>query len=302
VRISVIIPAYNAQETIGRCIDSVLDNDYNNFEVIVVDDHSSDRTAEIVRAISADRRLRIMNLSLNSGPAHSRNTGIRSSDGEVLLFLDSDSYVQKDWVRRHADLHKMFKADIIGGGICSVCNTAFGRSDGFCNWWTSIPHSKDGYVKKLHLPTNNLSLRRSVFNRVGYLDEALISGEDAEFFFRAHRNGLKIYFKSDLTVYHSEKDTLSGFLRHQAKWGEQFFQMRRKRKMEYHYLVPDSSIKMYIYALPLAIAMTLFVVYKWLKYKPSVLFYVPLIFIGKCSHIAAVREAFFQSRREGRVG
>jgi len=300
LKVNVIIPVYNARETIRKCVGSVLENDYDNFEVIIVDDCSTDGTLEIIQGIN-DGRLRILTSASNSGAAFSRNFGVKNSEGDLILFLDADSYIDKDWVGRHVRLHKAIEADIIGGSISSVYRTMFGKCDGFCNWWTSIPYSKGGYVKKLHLPTNNISICRAVFDKIGYLDENLMTGEDAEFCYRALKSKIKIYLKSDLTAYHYEKDTLVGFLRHQGKWGRHVFRIRKKHKMDYHYLLPNSYTAAYLYVAPLAFLLTAFVLLKWLRYRPSVLFYAPLIFIGKLSHAAAIKDAFIEYRRFERL-
>jgi len=190
--ISVIIPAYNSEKTIRKCIGLVLQNDYEEFEVIVVDDSSTDSTKEIIRSFN-DPRLRTVTNKTDSGASFSRNQGIKKSKGNPIILLDADSYVTRDWIRGHAELYKETSADIFGGGIVGIYHSIYGRADGFCSWWNSIPHSKDRYLKKLHLPTNNLSIKKEVFQKIGYFNEKMrLGGEDAEFCFRALKNNLKI--------------------------------------------------------------------------------------------------------------
>ncbi len=290
--ISVIIPVYNGRDTIEKCLLSVLDNDYEEFEVIVVDDSSTDGTTEVLRSIKHERLKLFVNV-INSGASFSRNFGIKKSSGDIVLLLDSDSYVDKGWIKRHACAHNNIDADIIGGGIVGIHETIFGRCDGFCNWWTSIPYSRSHYVKKLHIPTNNISIKKDVFRKIGHFREELrLGGEDAEFCSRALKNGVKIYFMSDLIAYHYDRDDYEGYIKHQENWGRHAVRMRKGMKMEYSYLMPDSYIKAWFYILPLAILYTAFIVAKWVRYKPSVLIFSPLIFLGKIRQTAVIKDSF----------
>ncbi|MFH1461888.1 MAG: glycosyltransferase [bacterium] len=296
-KVSVVIPVYNAERTIQKCIESVLDNDYDNFEITLVDDKSTDNTRKIIERFS-DKRLKFFVNKIHTRASYSRNYGIKKSEGEIVLLLDSDSYVKKDWIRNHVRLHKEVHSDIIGGGIIGVHNTIYGRCDDFCSWWTSIPYSKDYYLTKLHLPTNNMSIKKNVFKKVGYFNEDLETGEDAEFCFRVLRNKLDIYFKSDLIVYHYDKDGLREFLEHQERWGRHAIKMRKGLNMEFSSLLPNSLLIAYIYILPSAIFCTAYIIIKWIKYKPSVLLYLPLIFLAKIKYMATIKDSFNRNTKK----
>ena len=91
--ISVIVPAYNLENYIEKCIDSIQRQTYPEIEIIVVDDGSSDRTGDICESrASSDRRIRVFH-ETNGGPSLARNTGIDRSEGEYLLFVDGDDYI-----------------------------------------------------------------------------------------------------------------------------------------------------------------------------------------------------------------
>ena len=94
--ISVVIPAYNAEKSIERCVRSVLNQDFKDFELIVVDDGSSDSTAAIVQRLVADDSRIILIHQENGGEMAARATGIRKADGEWLYFLDADDAVMPD--------------------------------------------------------------------------------------------------------------------------------------------------------------------------------------------------------------
>ena len=102
--VSVIMAAYNAEKYIGSAIDSVLKQSLDDFELIVVDDCSSDATAQIARDMAAaDTRIRVQSNPINSGPGHARNTGIALAQGEWLTFLDSDDWYDPDRLKTLAD-------------------------------------------------------------------------------------------------------------------------------------------------------------------------------------------------------
>ena len=89
--ISVIMPAYNAQRTIETAINSVLCQTYNNLELIVVDDASTDNTSEIVKKLcQKDNRIKLVSLPENKGVANARNVGVKEAKNELIAFLDSD--------------------------------------------------------------------------------------------------------------------------------------------------------------------------------------------------------------------
>ena len=86
--ISVVIPLYNKEPIIEKSIRSVLSQDYDDFEVVVVNDGSTDRSAEIVKNID-DSRVCLIEQE-NGGPSKARNTGVRNAKGEWIVFLDAD--------------------------------------------------------------------------------------------------------------------------------------------------------------------------------------------------------------------
>lgn len=95
--ISVIIPAYNSEMFIGKCIDSVLAQTYSNWELIAIDDGSRDNTFGILKKYAeADSRIRVIHQE-NQGPGIARNTGIAEANGNYVVFIDSDDYIEKDY-------------------------------------------------------------------------------------------------------------------------------------------------------------------------------------------------------------
>lgn len=87
---SVIIPAYNAEKTIEACINSVTEQNNESYEVIVVNDKSTDRTAEILKQYEENKNIRVIHHTENKKAGGARNTGIKAAQGEYVLFLDAD--------------------------------------------------------------------------------------------------------------------------------------------------------------------------------------------------------------------
>ena len=115
--ISIIITAYNAEKTIERCLNSILENEYNDYEIILVNDGSKDKTEKIVELFATDK-IKYFSTK-NTGVADSRNYGIEKAKGEYITFVDSDDYVNNNYfenldkyMKNHIDVIKR-KATII---------------------------------------------------------------------------------------------------------------------------------------------------------------------------------------------
>jgi len=291
MKVSVVVAVYNAEKTIQTCIASILANDYEDFELLVVDDCSTDQTASLIRQIK-DSRLSYFRNEDNRKVSYSRNTGIRESSGELVLFLDADAYVGTDWIRQHVMAHQTNDAAIIGGGIQGISRTVFGKADGFSTWYASVPHSGAYYIHRLHVASNNMSVKKEMLSRIGFFDESLTrGGEDTEFCFRARQRGEKIYFKSDIVAYHFDRDSCRAFFGHQQGMGAYVVQIRSNLKMDYSFLIPKSYFMAYAYLIPLAAAFTFFIIMRWLRFRPVVTLYLPLIFAGKIVHCWEIKNS-----------
>jgi len=94
-KISIVIPAYNVENYIDKCLGSVTSQTYTNLEIIVVNDGSTDNTHSIIKKYISDKRIVYINQK-NSGVSAARNAGIDASTGELIAFVDSDDYVEPD--------------------------------------------------------------------------------------------------------------------------------------------------------------------------------------------------------------
>lgn len=101
-KISIIVPIYNAEKSICRCVDSILSQSYSDFELLLIDDGSKDKSGVICDVYSAkDNRVRVFHKE-NGGVSSARNVGLDKARGEYLCFCDSDDYVDSDWISNFA--------------------------------------------------------------------------------------------------------------------------------------------------------------------------------------------------------
>ena len=110
--ISVIVPVYNAADTVERCARSLFEQTYANYELIFVDDGSKDGSAEILDKLAQDRkRMKVIHQE-NAGAAAARNIGINKSSGDYICFVDSDDIVSPNYLRKMHGVIEVSKADI----------------------------------------------------------------------------------------------------------------------------------------------------------------------------------------------
>lgn len=110
--ISIIIPCYNAEKTIKRCLESVISQTYKNIEIVIINDGSTDKTDSIIKKYINDNRIKYYNRS-NHGIGKTRNFGIKEATGEYITFLDSDDYLPNDAIDNLYKLAQKNKLDLV---------------------------------------------------------------------------------------------------------------------------------------------------------------------------------------------
>lgn len=98
-KVSVIIPVYNAQDTIRKCVESVINQTYKEIEILLIDDGSKDQSLEVIKSINDDR-IRVVSKQ-NEGAAKTRNKGIELATGKYITFIDNDDFIDKEYIERH---------------------------------------------------------------------------------------------------------------------------------------------------------------------------------------------------------
>ncbi len=185
--VSVIVPTFNRGYCIVQALQSVLLQNFANFEIIVVDDASTDDTCEQVQRIT-DTRVHYVAHEKNKGGAAARNSGIRIAKGEFVAFLDSDDYWQPD------KLDKQITAMQAAGPKCGMSYTWISCVDDSGKEVLRINPDIDGACFKEMMVSNfigsfsNIVVRKSLLLDVGALDEAFRSCQDWDLFVRLTRD------------------------------------------------------------------------------------------------------------------
>ncbi|MGN0802216.1 MAG: glycosyltransferase family 2 protein [Candidatus Faecivicinus sp.] len=203
--VSIIMAAYNAEKTIGRAIESVLSQSYQRFELLVVDDCSSDSTAEIVEGMD-DCRIRLIRNSRNSGVSWTRKHALEHARGEWIAVLDSDDAWAPDKLEKQMKLCTQKNADLVFTG--SAFMDAEGRP---LNWILHVPE-KVGYrqLLKQNLISNSSVLVRKDLYCANYVIGDLMH-EDFAMWLKILKNGGRACgIDEPLLIYRLSKTSKSG--------------------------------------------------------------------------------------------
>jgi glycosyltransferase involved in cell wall biosynthesis len=195
--VSVIIPTYNRRHTILRAIESVLAQSFTDFEILVVDDGSTDDTLETMAALTDDR-IRVIRHASNRGAAAARNTGMRTARGEFIAWLDSDDEWLPDKIETQIMALKCAQTDQ------KICFSAYEieEQERFRIYHPAIPDRKQLFLGCDLSPGSTLVFNRSVLDTVGLLDERLRRYEDWDWLLRACKHFRLISIGLPLTRIH----------------------------------------------------------------------------------------------------
>ncbi len=97
---SVIVPVYNVEKYLNRCVDSLLGQEFDDFEILLINDGSTDRSAEIAKSYTNYKTIKFVDKKENSGLSNTRNFGMRMARGKYIAFVDSDDYVETWYLRK----------------------------------------------------------------------------------------------------------------------------------------------------------------------------------------------------------
>ena len=115
--ISIVLPVYNAEEYLKKCIESIQNQTYGNWELVVIDNGSTDRSCDICREYAKeDSRIEVFHQYQNKGVSVARNLGLERASGEFITFIDADDWVEKDYLEQLLKLQKEYEADMV---VCS---------------------------------------------------------------------------------------------------------------------------------------------------------------------------------------
>ncbi|MDP3974067.1 MAG: glycosyltransferase family 2 protein [Candidatus Daviesbacteria bacterium] len=240
-KVSVIIPVYNGEKTLRQCLESVLDQAYKNYEVIIVNNNSNDRTKEIIKSFKQKNIKYIFEEYISRGAA--RNAGIKAATGKIITMTDADCIVPKNWLQK-------LTAPIIYGNEVAVIGS---EKDLIKNYWTrNIQKANEEFLKRTtegryinHIDTKNFAIKSSTIKKIMF-DANLENFEDLDLYLRLKKE-TKIRFIPLLKVGHNHKSSfiktiLSNF--NKGFWTTKIYKKYKNSGFEKkHFMFESISLK-----------------------------------------------------------
>lgn len=216
---SVVIPTFNRLESLKRTVQSVLAQDFPQFELIVVNDGGSDGTDSYLTGLASKGMIKYHSHP-NSGLAATRRAGLQYAAGEYVAFTDDDCVLPADWLKKYHEIFQNSNVGVIGGATRTgdPSNPCADANDFINNYFKARINTDPRNTP--YLTGNNIAFRRLALMKVGGPDpEFRMGAEDRDLVFRLERSGEKIIFVPDIVIDHYNNATLRGFVRHQYVQG-----------------------------------------------------------------------------------
>jgi cellulose synthase/poly-beta-1,6-N-acetylglucosamine synthase-like glycosyltransferase len=215
-KVSVVVACYNGGRTLKACLDSLTRLNYPDYEVILVDDGSTDNTPEIAQVHAKIRYIRQPNLGLSVA----RNTGIGASTGEIIAFTDADCRADEDW------LYYMV-ADLLRGDFTGIGGHNFlPPEDSVAAAAVMVSPGGPAHVmltdrEAEHVPGCNMAFYKTALLEIGGFDPVFRkAGDDVDVCWRLMEHGYKIGFSPAGFVWHYRRSNVRAYLKQQAGYGE----------------------------------------------------------------------------------
>jgi len=220
LKVSVVVPAYNAEKSIATLLESLIDLDYPDYEIIVVNDGSVDRTREIIRRYP----VRLVDQP-NRGASAARDAGLRVASGDIVAYADSDVSVTRGWLRNIVVPFSDPKVAATTG------RTIFLRNKTCTSWVRSLDIERRNARRLTHTHLANgpnSAFRRDVLLMLGGFDPLWYHAEDTEVSYQILQRGYWILYVPDAIVYHVPEDSWLHFLRKRYRDAKAFTRMLRR--------------------------------------------------------------------------
>lgn len=215
-KVSVVVATYNGSRTLKNCLDSLTHQNYPDYEVILVDDGSTDGTPDIAAQFPGVRYLR----QNNGGLSAARNTGIRAATGEIVAFTDDDCRADQDWLYHLAGELLRNKFAGIGGHNflppedSSLAAAVMASPGGPAHVMLTDREAE-------HVPGCNMAFYKWALEQVGMFDPVFRkAGDDVDICWRLQDGNFGIGFSAAGFVWHYRRSTVAAFLKQQAGYGE----------------------------------------------------------------------------------
>ena len=214
-RVSVVVCSYNGAATLRECLNSLMQLDYPDFEVILIDDGSTDET----RSIADDYPQVVFHYQANRGLSEARNVGARLASGEIIAYTDSDCVADRHWLLYLVEAMRDQNVEAIGGPNVSP------ESDGWIAKCIAVSPGNPSHVMlddqhAEHVPGCNLAVRRQTLLGMGGFDPQFRqAGDDVDICWRILDAGLSIGYAPGAMVWHHRRATVSAFMKQQRGYG-----------------------------------------------------------------------------------
>jgi len=231
-KVSVVVCAYNAERTMEPCLVSLEKLNYPNYEVIVVNDGSNDRTREISEKFSY---IRLINQE-NKGLSAARNVGIAAATGEIVAFTDSDCVADPDWLNYLVTTYVRSGRAAVGGPNFPPPEDTLVPS--------AVAVSPGGPTHVLlndevaeHIPGCNMAFRKSALEEISGFDPVFrAAGDDVDLCWRLQNQGYQIGFSPAAVVWHFRRNTVNAYLNQQRGYGKAEAQLYFKHPYRFNLL------------------------------------------------------------------
>jgi len=244
IKVSVIIPVYNEEKYIGRCIDSLLAQSFplSMMEILIIDGGSNDDTKQIIESYNIDEIKTLHNPK--KMVTYALNIGIDNSIGDYIIRMDAHAQYAANYIERCVFYLDNIDADNVGGvaetrgeGFIGKANAELLSSRfGVGNSQFRVNSDKDGYVDTVPFG----AFRREIFQKIGKFNEEFPRSEDNDFNSRIRENGGKVFLASDIKFVYYCRDTVRGLLDQGIKNGNALFLTLRKnpKAMSLRHFIP----------------------------------------------------------------
>ena len=303
LKVSVVIPCYNAAATIGRLLRQLDAQTLPTAqrEIIIIDDGSTDDTVALIEQHGGVELLR----QDRRGPGVGRNRGMAQARGELILFIDSDLEVAPDLLEQHLQYHTRHPDVAATGGSVEAPGKlplfSWVLADHFASWFNVHPDYR--YPKRPeYLPGLNFCIKHAVVDnyQLTWPDGIHHTGEDVVFCYEMRRQNLRIKFVPEAVVRHHDRTTLEAYARHMFRWGFHAPYVRGSLPgLGYGYLFPR-HLSLLPLTLPLIVlGYTWLIWISWLGSRPlAVTCAIPQLLVGRFAYAWGVLKGTANLRRE----
>jgi GT2 family glycosyltransferase len=228
-RISVVVCTYNGERTLAECLDGLQRLDYPDYEVIVVNDGSTDSSAEIAsrydfRVISTD----------NQGLASARNAGLRAASGEIVAYIDDDATPDPYWLSHLAA--SFLNSSHVGVGGPNISPPDDGTvADCVASSPGGPTHVLLSDREAEHIPGCNMAFHKAALEEIGGFDPRFhVAGDDVDICWRLQDRGWTVGFSAGAVVWHHRRNRIRAYLKQQYEYGKAEALLERKWPARYN--------------------------------------------------------------------